>query len=111
MAMMASPRATIECVTAFGMTDFTADVAQINLPTLVVHGTADKIVPIAATAHRMAKMVPSAKLIEYDNARTDWPPRMASGCWTTSRRFWPDRGQGADVRPLSPILPPAPRAH
>lgn len=68
MAMMASPRATIECVTAFGMTDFTADVAQINLPTLVVHGTADKIVPIAATAHRMAKMVPSAKLIEYDNA-------------------------------------------
>ncbi|WP_405405904.1 alpha/beta fold hydrolase [Paracoccus sp. Ld10] len=68
MAMMASPRATIECVTAFGMTDFTADVAQITLPTLVVHGTADKIVPIGATAHRMASMVPTAKLIEYDNA-------------------------------------------
>ncbi len=68
MAMMASPRATLECVTAFGMTDFTADVAQIRLPTLVVHGTADKIVPMAATAQRMAQMVPHATAIEYDDA-------------------------------------------
>ncbi|TJZ83990.1 alpha/beta fold hydrolase [Paracoccus hibiscisoli] len=68
MAMMASPRATLECVTAFGMTDFTADVAQIRLPTLVVHGTADKIVPIAATAQRMAQMVPHATAIDYDGA-------------------------------------------
>ncbi|ODT59423.1 MULTISPECIES: hypothetical protein [Paracoccus] len=52
MAMMASPRATMECVTAFGMTDFNAEVAQIRLPTLVVHGTADKIVPIGG--HRAA---------------------------------------------------------
>ena len=62
--MMASPRATIECVTAFGMTDFTADVAQINLPTLVVHGTADKIVPIAATAPLLA--MPIAFWLEGD---------------------------------------------
>jgi len=68
MAMMASPRATLECVTAFGMTDFSADVAGITLPTLIVHGTADKIVPIDATARRMARMLPAARLIEYDGA-------------------------------------------
>ena len=68
MAMMASPRATLECVTAFGMTDFTADVAQITVPTLVIHGTGDKTVPIEATAHRMAKLVPGATLIEYEGA-------------------------------------------
>ena len=68
MAMMASPRATLECVTAFGMTDFSADVAGITLPTLIVHGTADKIVPIDATARRMARMLHAARLIEYDGA-------------------------------------------
>jgi len=68
MAMMASPRATLECVTAFGMTDFSADVAGITLPTLIVHGTADKIVPIDATARRLARMLPAARLIEYDGA-------------------------------------------
>lgn len=68
MAMMASPRATLECVTAFGMTDFTADVQRISAPVLVIHGTADKIVPIGATAHRMAGMLPQAQLIEYEGA-------------------------------------------
>ena len=68
MAMMASPRATLECVTAFGMTDFSADVAGITLPTLIVHGTADKVVPIDATARRLARMLPAARLIEYDGA-------------------------------------------
>ncbi|WP_410216534.1 alpha/beta fold hydrolase [Paracoccus sp. (in: a-proteobacteria)] len=68
MAMMASPKATLDCVTAFGTTDFTADVQQIRVPTLVIHGTGDKIVPIEPTAHRLAKLVPSARLIEYDGA-------------------------------------------
>ncbi|WP_207102395.1 alpha/beta fold hydrolase [Paracoccus shandongensis] len=68
MAMMASPRATLECVTAFGTTDFTGDVPHINLPTLIIHGTGDKIVPIAATARRLAPMLPDARLIEYGGA-------------------------------------------
>ena len=68
MAMIASPRATLECVNAFGLTDFTADAAQITVPTLVIHGTGDKTVPIAATARRMAKLVPHATLIEYEGA-------------------------------------------
>lgn len=66
MAMQASPRATLECVTAFGTTDFKADVRQIGVPTLVIHGTGDKIVPMAPSAQRMAKLVPNAKLIQYE---------------------------------------------
>ena len=38
IAVMAQPQATIDCVTAFGMTDFRDDVPQMTVPTLVVHG-------------------------------------------------------------------------
>ena len=68
MAMQAGLKATLDCVDAFGLTDFTADVAAIRCPALVIHGTADQTVPIKATAHRMAKLVPGAELIEYDGS-------------------------------------------
>ncbi|MFC3169286.1 MULTISPECIES: alpha/beta fold hydrolase [Paracoccus] len=68
MAMMASPRATLECVTAFGTTDFTGDVPNINVPALIIHGTGDKTVPAAATAQRLAPMLPDARLVEYSGA-------------------------------------------
>lgn len=69
MAMQASLPATIDCVRAFGMTDFTADMAALaGIDTLAIHGTKDVTVPIAATAHRIAKLVPGAALIEYDGA-------------------------------------------
>jgi non-heme chloroperoxidase len=66
LAIMASPKATIDCVDAFGTTDFRNDFASFNVPTLVIHGTADKTVPIAATGHAAAKAIKGAKLIEYD---------------------------------------------
>lgn len=68
MALMASPRATLECVTAFGATDFTGDVAALKVPVLIVHGSGDKTVPTAATAERLAAMLPQARLIEYGGA-------------------------------------------
>ncbi|SNR25857.1 alpha/beta hydrolase [Paracoccus sediminis] len=68
MAMLASPRATLECVTAFGTTDFSDDVSKINVPTLIVHGKSDKTVPIDATARRLARMLPNAQLLEYGGA-------------------------------------------
>ena len=58
MAMQASLKATLDCVDAFGNTEFTADMAAIRCPTLAIHGTGDVTVPIEATAHRMAKLVP-----------------------------------------------------
>lgn len=68
LAMMASPIATIECVRAFSKTDFRHDMHAFKLPTLIIHGTSDKTVPIAPTADVAAKMIPNAKLIRYDGA-------------------------------------------
>lgn len=68
MAMQASLKATLDCVDAFGTTDFTADMAAIRVPTLAIHGTKDTTVPIAPTAHRLVTMIPGAELIEYDGA-------------------------------------------
>jgi non-heme chloroperoxidase len=66
LAMMASPKATIECIDAFGRTDFRPDLPAFDLPTLIVHGTADKTVPIDASGRAAARALPSASLIEYD---------------------------------------------
>lgn len=68
MAMQASLKATLDCVDAFGTTDFTADMAAIKVPVLAIHGTKDATVPIEATAHRLVKLAPGAELIEYDGA-------------------------------------------
>ncbi len=44
--MRGSPKATTACVTAFAETDFRADMAAFRVPTLVIHGDADRTVPI-----------------------------------------------------------------
>lgn len=66
LAVMASPKATIDCVDAFGRTDFRPDLAAFTIPTLIIHGTADKTVPIVTSGRAAAKGIPGAKLIEYD---------------------------------------------
>ena len=66
MAMMGSQRATVECAKAFAMTDFRADMGAFTVPTLIIHGTADKTVPIDASARQAVKMIPGARLVEYD---------------------------------------------
>ena len=50
LAVMASPLATIQCVDAFGKTDFRKDLASFIIPTLIIHGTSDKIVPMTFRA-------------------------------------------------------------
>jgi non-heme chloroperoxidase len=57
---------TLQAAKAFATTDFRPDLAHFNVPTLVIHGTADKTVPIDATGRAVAEAVPSAELIEYD---------------------------------------------
>lgn len=66
-AMMASLRATIECVKAFATTDFRPDMKCFDVPTLVIHGAADQTVPLAASARASKKLVPDATLIEYQD--------------------------------------------
>lgn len=66
LGVMASPKATIDCVDAFGKTDFRPDFAAFTIPTLVIHGTGDKTVPIDPTGRVAANGIAGAKLIEYD---------------------------------------------
>ena len=66
MAMQGSQRATLACVRAFSETDFRQDVSQIHVPTLVVHGTADKTVPIDIAGRTAAKLISGAEFIEYE---------------------------------------------
>ena len=67
IAAAASPRATIELVAAWG-TDFRRDLARFDLPTLVVHGDADRIVPFAASGKRTSELVKNSRLIVVKGA-------------------------------------------
>ena len=49
-------------------TDFRADIAKIDVPTLIVHGTADNILPIDATGRRFREMLPDATYVEIEGA-------------------------------------------
>ncbi|MDB5671410.1 MAG: prxC [Alphaproteobacteria bacterium] len=66
LAVMASPLATIACVDAFGRTDFRPDLAAFDVPTLIIHGTADKTVPIDPSGRAAAAGIAGARLIEYE---------------------------------------------
>jgi non-heme chloroperoxidase len=66
LAVMASPKATIDCVDAFGRTDFRGDLASFTMPTLIIHGTSDKTVPIDAAGRAAAKGIPHADFLEYE---------------------------------------------
>ena len=68
VAMQASPKATVDCIHAFGETDFRAEMYTINVPTLIIHGDSDKIVPIEATGEHAARLIPGAKYIIYEDA-------------------------------------------
>jgi non-heme chloroperoxidase len=67
MAMQASLPALLGSVDAFGKEDFTADLAAVKVPTLILHGTADKPVPVAL-GRRAAKGIARSTLIEYEGA-------------------------------------------
>ena len=69
MALQASPKATVDCVRAFGTTDFRPDMAAFaGVPTLIIHGTSDGPVPIDASGRAAAKLIPHAELKEYSGA-------------------------------------------
>lgn len=62
IAWPASPVATRACITAFGTTDFRQDLSAITVPTLVVHGDADRIVPLEVSGQRTAAMIAGSRL-------------------------------------------------
>lgn len=66
--MMAGFPASYFCVKAFSETDLTEDLKRIDVPTLVIHGDDDQIVPIKASALLSAKLIPNAELLVYEGA-------------------------------------------
>jgi non-heme chloroperoxidase len=65
--MMASHKATYDCIKAFSETDFTDDLKKFgDLPTLVIHGDADQVVPIDAAGRAVARLLPHAELKIYE---------------------------------------------
>jgi pimeloyl-ACP methyl ester carboxylesterase len=62
VAAIASATASLACVPTWGE-DFRNDVAKIDVPTLVIHGDADRIVPISAAGQRTAKLINGAELV------------------------------------------------
>ena len=57
-----------ECIKAFSETDFTEDLKKIDVPTLIIQGDDDQVVPIDVSGRKSVKLIPGAKLIEYAGA-------------------------------------------
>jgi non-heme chloroperoxidase len=74
--MLAGHKAVYDCIKAFSETDFTADLEKFDVPTLVIHGDDDQIVPIADSALLSSKIVKKAALKVYPGAPHGLPSTL-----------------------------------
>ncbi len=75
--MMCGHKNGYDCIKAFSETDFTADLKKFDVPTLIIHGEDDQVVPIGAAAMLSSKLVKNAELKVY--------PAGAHGLTDTSK--------------------------
>jgi non-heme chloroperoxidase len=75
--MLGGFKGIIDCIKAFSETDFTEDLRKFDIPTLILHGDDDQIVPIGASAMLSSKLVKGATLKVY--------PGFAHGMCTTHK--------------------------
>jgi non-heme chloroperoxidase len=68
MSMSVGMKGAYDCIKAFSETDLTEDLKKIDVPTLIVHGDDDQIVPIDASAMLSSKIVKDATLKIYPGA-------------------------------------------
>jgi non-heme chloroperoxidase len=68
LCMQANVKAVHDCIKAFSETDFTEDTRKFDVPTLIIHGDDDQIVPIKVGGARTAKLIPSATFRVYSGA-------------------------------------------
>jgi non-heme chloroperoxidase len=68
MGMQGSLKGEYDCIKVFSETDLTEDLKKIDVPTLIIHGDDDQIVPIGASAHLSSKIVKNAALKIYPGA-------------------------------------------
>jgi non-heme chloroperoxidase len=66
--MQAGHKNTLDCIKAFSETDFTEDLKKFDVPTLIIHGDDDQIVPIGAAALASSKLVKNSTLKVYKGA-------------------------------------------
>jgi non-heme chloroperoxidase len=66
--MQAGFKNVFDCIKAFSETDHTDDLRRMTVPTLIIHGDDDQIVPIGAAAHAAAKIAPKNQLKVYPGA-------------------------------------------
>lgn len=67
IAMQASRKATLDCVDAFGFTDFREDLKSFDIPTLIIHGDDDAVVPFEVSGQKTHKIIKNAKLTLIEN--------------------------------------------
>lgn len=63
IAAAASPKGTLECIKAFGTTDFRDDLKKVTIPVLVIHGDSDAIVPFEASGKRSAEAIAGSEIV------------------------------------------------
>jgi non-heme chloroperoxidase len=63
--MLCGHKAAYDCIKAFSETDFTEDLKKFDVPTLILHGDDDQIVPIGASAMLSSKLIKGATLKVY----------------------------------------------
>jgi non-heme chloroperoxidase len=68
LAAFASPKGTLDCIGSFSRTDFRSDLAAFSLPTLIIHGDSDAIVPFEASGKRTHQTIADSKLVLIENA-------------------------------------------
>jgi non-heme chloroperoxidase len=68
IAVGASPKGSLDCTVAFSTTDFRADLQKVDVPTLVIHGDSDAIVPFEVSGRRTHEAVPHSELVVLEKA-------------------------------------------
>lgn len=68
LCSVASPHATLECAKSSSTTDFRDEMSSINVPTLIIHGDEDDIVPIEISSEKASELIPNNKFLVYEEA-------------------------------------------
>ena len=72
-SMACGHRGAYECIAAFSATDFRSDLAAVDVPTLIIHGDDDQIVPFEVGGKRSAEMIEGAELTVYEGGAHGLP--------------------------------------
>ena len=68
IAAFASPKGMLDCIAAFSYTDFREDLSRIDVPTLVIHGDSDAIVPFEISGRRSHEIISNSQLVLIEGA-------------------------------------------